>query len=170
MGKRSRSPVSPRRAPRRREATPRRTGPCGDPPQRESPRLGLEFPRGLLRSRLGPLCRRPPFSEAPKIPKQPGDPRPPTPRIPELENLGPRGWTGGLPSSPGEGPEGSLTRGGRGGCSGARGARGSPKVEGHVAGAGDQSAAPATLGALGFSVPPGNCLRSREFRLFSGLA
>lgn len=143
--------------------TPGEQGPAGTHARHASPGSGVESPRGPLRSRPGRLCRRPPFSEALKSP-----PRQETPGTPAGESRSEAGqWPPLHPKSRSGEP---LTRGGCGGCSGARGARRSPKVEGHVAGARDQEAAPATMSALRVLIRRGNLPRIAEFRLFSGLA
>lgn len=60
----SRGQVSPSLTPPRREANLSRGGPFGDHAQCVSSGLGLECPRGVLRSRLLPLRSRRPFSVA----------------------------------------------------------------------------------------------------------
>lgn len=158
-------PVSPSPTLWRQEANPRRAEPCGDPHAacelRVGPRVPLRPPQEQLRPTPPPqvLFRNPKASAPAEYPS-----------LPNPESLGPRGRTRGLPSSPRKGLRVSLTRWGRGGCRGARGARGSPKVESHIAGAEDQSGAPATLGALLFLIRRGNCPSHTEFRLFPGLA
>lgn len=91
-------PVSRSPTPRGGKRTSGGQGPAGAHAQCATSRLGLESPRGLLRSRLGPLrCRRP-FSETP-VSAAAGDPR-----IPEPESLGPRVGTRGPPLLPGRRP------------------------------------------------------------------
>lgn len=153
----------PRPTPRWREANPRRAGPSGDPRSASEPRVGCRVPPRPPQEPPRPALPRPPFSEALKSP-----PRQETPGTPAGESRSEAGQRPPLhPKSRSGEP---LTRGGCGGCSGARGARRSPKVEGHVAGARDQEAAPATLSALRVLIRRGNSPRIAEFRLFSGLA